>query len=165
MAMVTEVAWMLGLDQEEARIVGLGGLLHDVGKLCVPVSILNKPAKLSTQEMQVVRLHVRAGAELLKPHAELAPVAPLVLHSHERWDGDGYPDGLKGTDIPLGSRIISVVDAFCAMTEDRSYSEALLPAEGIDELIRCSGTQFDSMVVRVFISSLKQHDQAIVQAI
>jgi putative nucleotidyltransferase with HDIG domain len=138
----------LDLDATEERRLEFGALLHDVGKIRVPDEILNKPGKLTEEEWAIVRRHPEDGQQMLdRVGGALSEVGAIVRSHHERWDGGGYPDGLAGTDIPLGSRIISVCDAFSAMTTTRSYRPARPVAEALAELRACSGTQFDPRVV------------------
>jgi HD-GYP domain-containing protein (c-di-GMP phosphodiesterase class II) len=124
--------------------------LHDVGKIAVPDAIIDKPGPLDPVEWSFVRRHPLIGERILLAAPALRPVARLVRSSHERWDGAGYPDGLCGDEIPLGARVVSVCDAFEAMTTDRPYREAISEDEALDELRRCGGSQFDPMVVEAF---------------
>lgn len=121
--------------------------LHDIGKAAVPSEILNKPGPLNEAEWELVRTHTVVGERILASVPELEGIARLVRHSHERWDGGGYPDGLAGEAIPLGSRIISCADAFHAIRTDRPYQAGRLPATALVELRRNAGTQFDPAVV------------------
>ena len=134
--------------------VEIGALLHDVGKIAVPKSIVRKGGALSDREWHVMRRHTIHGERMLLRDAGLADVAPIVRASHERWDGLGYPDGLAGEEIPLASRIITVCDAFDAMTSDRPYRRARTPAWARRELMACAGTQFDPMVVAALLAVL-----------
>src|SRR4030095_11402518 len=112
-----------GLTDAERGLVCYGGLLHDVGKIGVSDGVLNKPGRLMPEEWELMRSHVRVGRDLLGHVPALEQVADVVLHHHERYDGGGYPDGLKGEEIPLTSRIVCVADAYCAMIAKRSYKE------------------------------------------
>jgi two-component system cell cycle response regulator len=134
-----------GLDE-----VARAAELHDVGKIAVPDAILDKPGTLDPVEWSFMRRHPLIGERILLAAPALRPVARLVRSSHERFDGGGYPDGLRGDEIPLGARIVAVCDAFDAMTTDRPYREAVPEADAIAELRRCAGTQFDPMVVEAF---------------
>jgi diguanylate cyclase (GGDEF)-like protein len=136
----------LGLDEPELDGIYLAGLLHDLGKVAISDFILQKPSRLTDTEFDRVREHTRLGYELLEG-LELDPVDDWILHHHERWDGDGYPDGLKGAEIPFGSRILHVADAFDAMTSDRPYRRALSIPAALGELRDNAGTQFDPLVV------------------
>ena len=134
----------------------LGALLHDVGKVRLPAAILRKPGALSRDECALVNRHPVWGAELLEGIAGLEPVATIVRFHHERWDGTGYPDGLRRDRIPIASRIIAVCDAYAAMTSNRTYRSALPPAASASQLCAGSGTQFDPAVVECFIEILKE---------
>jgi putative nucleotidyltransferase with HDIG domain len=129
-----------------------GALLHDVGKIGVPDSILRKPTALSESEWGVMKRHPEFGARIISGIPFLEDVARIVRHHHERWDGMGYPDGLKGDRIPLGARIFAVGDSFDAMTSDRPYRRGLLIAAAREEIRRCAGSQFDPAVVTAFMS-------------
>ena len=148
------VAAELGLDPEARQTVCLAALLHDIGKIGVSDSILNKPGPLQPEERELLRSHVRIGSDLMRGHPALRTVAQLVLHHHEWFDGTGYPDGLAGDAIPMGSRIVAVVDSYCAMIDRRSYKQAASDAEAREELRRCAGTQFDPALVDVFLRVL-----------
>jgi hypothetical protein len=128
-------------------------LLHDLGKLVVPEHILNKPGKLTTGEFERMKLHAGVGADILSSIHFPYPVAPIVRHHHENWDGSGYPDGLKGTQIPLGARILSVVDCFDALTSDRPYRPRLPDAEAVAILMSRRGSMYDPLVVDTFIAT------------
>jgi two-component system cell cycle response regulator len=137
----------LGLGAEEIDVLVRGAEMHDIGKMAIPETILNKPGPLSPEELVFMRRHTILGERILSAAPALQPVAELVRSSHERWDGAGYPDGLAGERIPLGSRIIFVCDAYDAMTTTRPYSAARTRQEALDELDRCSGSQFDPQIV------------------
>src|SRR5439155_6138122 len=126
--------------------------LHDIGKMAVPDAILEKPAGLDEDEIELIRQHTIIGERILAVSPALRGVSALVRHSHERWDGHGYPDGLAGDEIPLGSRIIFAADPFDAMTSDRLYRAALSFDEAVAEVARCAGTQFDPDVVAAFVA-------------
>jgi diguanylate cyclase (GGDEF)-like protein len=134
-----------GLDE-----VARAAELHDVGKIAVPDAILDKPGALDPVEWSFMRRHPLIGERILLAAPALRPVARLVRSSHERWDGGGYPDGLSGSEIPLGARVVAVCDAFDAMTTERPYRTPVSDADAIMELRRCAGTQFDPMVVAAF---------------
>jgi HD-GYP domain-containing protein (c-di-GMP phosphodiesterase class II) len=133
----------------------LSGLLHDVGKIGIKDEILNKPARLTEQEYGVMKAHVKIGANILKPITGLKGLADGVLYHHERWDGKGYPYGLKGEEIPLMGRIVSVVDSYDTMVTDRPYSKGKTPEEAFVELRKCAGGQFDPKLVEVFYGAYK----------
>jgi HD-GYP domain-containing protein (c-di-GMP phosphodiesterase class II) len=149
------VAAKLELPPEEQAVVCYAALLHDVGKIGVSDGVLNKPGPLLPEEMELMRAHVRVGHDLLRNVPILQTVAEVVLHHHERYDGTGYPDGLQGEEIPVAARIVSVVDAYCAMITRRSYKEAYTEAHARDEVRRCAGTQFDPAIVDAFLSVLE----------
>jgi diguanylate cyclase (GGDEF)-like protein len=151
------VAGLLGLDAEEIELVRLAGSLHDLGKLAIPEEILRKPGPLSESELLVLRRHPQIGYQMLRSLG-VEPVSIWVLHHHERWDGRGYPHGLSGKDIPLGSRILFVADAYDAMTSDRVYQQHVAHEQAVAELERCSGSQFDPQVVAVFVNSVKRRE-------
>ncbi len=142
----------VGSSEEDLLQVGRGALLHDVGKIGVPDSILLKPAKLTAEEWVEMKKHPAIGFEILRSIKFLEPAAEIVLSHQERWDGKGYPNGLAGTDIPLGARIFAVADTLDAMTSDRPYRKSLSYQTAIDEIRRCSGSQFDPRVVGMFLS-------------
>ncbi len=141
------VAEQLGIDRDEIDDIGLAADLHDIGKVVIPRSILHKPGPLDASEWDIIREHTITGEAILKGAPALSGVAAIVRSTHERMDGGGYPDGLAGEAIPLGSRIIAVCDAFDAMTSDRSYHDAIPREAAIAELEAASGTQFDRRVV------------------
>jgi putative nucleotidyltransferase with HDIG domain len=143
----------LGLSREELDHVRLAALLHDVGKIAVPENVLNKPDSLSPNERELVERHPVIGYELLRDLG-LAPVDLYVRHHHERWDGDGYPDRLSGAEIPFGSRLILVADAFDALTSNRSYQDAISIEAAMKELQEESGRQFDPLVVATLYEHL-----------
>jgi HD-GYP domain-containing protein (c-di-GMP phosphodiesterase class II) len=140
----------LHMGPEALDEVARAAELHDVGKIAVPDAILDKPGPLDPVEWSFMRRHPLIGERILLAAPALRPVARLVRSSHERWDGGGYPDGIRGDEIPLGARVVAVCDAFDAMTTERPYRELLPEAEAIEELRRCAGTQFDPMVVDAF---------------
>jgi HD-GYP domain-containing protein (c-di-GMP phosphodiesterase class II) len=133
-----------------ARVIVLTARLHDIGKLGIPPWVLEKPGPLSEFESRLMREHSMIGQRMLERRSELLAIGPLVRATHERWDGLGYPDRLRGAAIPLPSRIIAVCDAFDAMTRPRSYSASRPIAAALDELQYCAGTQFDAGVVIAF---------------
>ena len=137
------VAARLGLRGEALRHVELGALLHDVGKLDVPDRILGKPTGLTELEWQVMRRHAASGERLLLHILDLPDVLAIVRSHHERWDGAGYPDGMRGEAIPLGARIVAVADAFRAMTEPRPYRRPRTRDEAVQEIAAGSGHHFD----------------------
>ena len=148
--LATKLARSAGLQGEEIDEVARGAQLHDVGKMAVPDAILRKPGPLDASEWEVMREHTLTGERIVASAPALVPVAKLVRSSHERWDGDGYPDGLAGEEIPLGARIIAVCDAFEAMVEERPWRVTKTRAQALEELRACSGSQFDPRLVDVF---------------
>ena len=151
--LAARVGIRLGLDPEQVELTRLAGSLHDLGKLAIPEEILRKPGELTDSERLVLERHPQIGYRMLESLG-VDPVADLVLHHHERWDGAGYPDGLAGQQIPLGARIIFVADAFDAMTSDRVYRSKRSSAAALAELERCAGTQFDPNMVTAFAEEL-----------
>ena len=145
------LAEQLKLPPDEIEAIRVAALLHDLGKIGIPDSILQKPGPLTEKEWQSMRQHPVLSHRALAQLGGFSDVLPLVRHHHERVDGSGYPDGLFGEDIPGGSRIILVIDAFDAMTSDRPYRRAMPVADAAKELVRCSGSQFDPRVVRAFL--------------
>ncbi len=138
----------LGLSNAELADLRAAGLLHDIGKIGIPGDILNKSGSLSPSEWEIVKMHAVEGAKIVGQINKISNLAPLIRHHHERYDGTGYPDGLQGQAIPLGSRIICVADAWDTMVTSRSYGSARSPSEALNELCRCSGTQFDPEIVK-----------------
>ncbi len=155
-ALALAVGRRLGLDGEELDVLARAAELHDVGKIAIPDAILSKPEPLDEEEWRFMHRHTILGERILMAASALRPVARLVRSSHERFDGGGYPDGLRGAEIPLGARIIFVCDAYDAMRTDRPYSPAISSAEAIAELRACAGTQFDPAVVETFIATLAE---------
>jgi two-component system, cell cycle response regulator len=149
-ALAVAVGRRLALSAEQLDEVTRAAELHDVGKIAIPDEILHKPAALDADEWQLMRQHTIIGDRILGAAPAMRPVAEIVRASHERWDGDGYPDGLAGEEIPLGARIVSVCDAFHAMTTPRAYQATLERDAALAELRRCAGTQFDPAVVEAF---------------
>ena len=145
--MTAALATQFQLDAEELDETARAAELHDIGKLAIPDAILNKPGPLDAREWEFMRQHPVIGERILNAAPALSPVGTLVRATHERWDGGGYPDGLSGSEIPLGARIIAVCDAYEAMTSDRCYQRARSQAEALAELKRNAGTQFDPAVV------------------
>jgi diguanylate cyclase (GGDEF)-like protein len=148
--LAASTAKRLGMTPVEVKQVHIAAQLHDVGKSAVPQSILNKPGPLADEEWEFVRRHTVIGERIVGAATSLAHAAPLIRSSHERVDGTGYPDRLRGDDIPLGARIIAVCDAFDAMVTDRPYRTGMPVAEALAELRRCAGSQFDRRVVEEF---------------
>ncbi len=138
------------------RELQLAAFLHDIGKIAIRNDILDKNGPLNEDEWKEIKKHPRLGAEILEPIKELKEVARHIKHHHERVDGKGYPDGLKGEEIPLASRIIAVADAFEAMTAARPYRDKMPRRKAIEELRRCSGRQFDKRIIEAFTRAYKK---------
>jgi len=145
------VAEALGVDESYQRDIEVAALLHDIGKIGVPDAILNKPGKLDPDERVLINRHSEYGWAVLRLLPGFERISLLVLHHHERMDGNGYPAGLRGEEIPLGSRIVSLMDAFDAMISDRCYRPGLPLEEVIRRVHACTGTQFDAKIVRLFL--------------
>lgn len=145
---------VLGLEQDDIQELELAGLVHDIGKISIPDEILDKPGKLTEEEFDILRQHTRTGYQILRAADEFTDLAIYALSHHERYDGRGYPKGLKGEEISYFARIIAIADAYEAMTADRSYRRAMSPSAAIEELRRYSGTQFDPSLVDLFIDAV-----------
>jgi len=150
------LAEKMGLPDEMIRKTYWAALVHDIGKIVIPSTILNKEGKLTIEEFEIIKKHPVYGHDFLSTSSELRELAKYVYHHHERWDGKGYPSGLSGEDIPLISRIISVVDAWDAMRSDRPYRRGLSTEIAKKEIVEHSGIQFDPNIVKVFISLLEE---------
>jgi HD-GYP domain-containing protein (c-di-GMP phosphodiesterase class II) len=148
------VADDLGLARAERDDVVLAAGLHDIGKVAVPRGILDKPGALDPPELAVLREHTIVGHRILCADPGLRPIAALVRSSHERWDGSGYPDGLRGEEIPLGARIITICDAYDAMTNERPYRPARPVADALAELRHGAGRRYDPSIVPVFLAAI-----------
>jgi HD-GYP domain-containing protein (c-di-GMP phosphodiesterase class II) len=146
----------LGLHDAQVDHVAMAALLHDIGRIGVPDEVLLKRDRLSEHEFSLVRKHAELGCKTLRRMDDFKGISLLVLHHHERIDGRGYPGGLQGNAIPLGSRIIAVADAFDALTTERPYRKAFSPQAAVDEILASVETQFDSRVVEAFLDSLEQ---------
>lgn len=144
----------LGLDKELLIELKIAGMLHDIGKVYIPDEIITHPSKLDEDKWKIVRTHTTLGYQILQGYQKYKNIAKYARSHHERIDGLGYPDGLKGNEIPIGARIIAVVDAYEAMTEARPYRQPLSKHQAVDELKRNSGTQFDESIVNVFIEKV-----------
>ena len=149
------IARELGFSEEEQTQIRRTGLLHDIGKIGVPDSVLNKPARLTDEEYEIMKTHTLIGGEILKDFTLIPHVDEGAKFHHERYDGTGYPIGLKGEKIPLNARIIGIADAFDAMTANRVYRKALDMDYVIAELKRCSGTQFDPGLVEIMLELIE----------
>jgi diguanylate cyclase (GGDEF)-like protein/putative nucleotidyltransferase with HDIG domain len=155
---------VLGLASDEIAALKAGALLHDIGKLAVPAHIINKPGRLTPAEFEKMKIHTTVGAQILSRVDFPYSVTPIVRHHHEQWDGQGYPDGLKAEQIPITARIISVVDCFDSVREDRPFRRGMTRDEAIAFLLRGSGTHFDPNVVELFIKHLPHFEAQIAEA-
>ena len=155
-----ELGGCMGLSDKDIGRLALLSILHDIGKIAIPQNILLKPGRLDAEEWEIMKTHTSKGYRIAKASPELEAIAELILHHHEKWDGTGYPSGLKGEEIPLLSRIITVVDSYDVMVHDRPYHKAISEAEAREELMRCAGTQFDPKIVEAYLELLKKKDTA-----
>jgi HD-GYP domain-containing protein (c-di-GMP phosphodiesterase class II) len=150
------IAGELGLDDTERSTLHMAALVYDIGKVGIPVDVLNRRGDLSAEDKVTIRSHPEVGKRLLESATRLSALAPIVLHHHERWDGSGYPDGLRGEQIPFEARVIALCDAWQAMVSERPYRPALSPEEAVAELCAGAGRQFDPALVEVFISGMER---------
>ena len=157
------IAEALGMSDAEVEEIRLGGVLHDIGKVGIPENILNKNGPLNPDEWETMKSHVKFGAKILEPLTPLARIREMVLHHHEFFDGSGYPDALTGDKIPLGARIIAIADAYDTITSDRTYKKARNASDALAELERCSNGQFDGAIVELFIRTMRQLPNPIIE--
>ena len=150
------IAEELGLSPERIDIVRQSGYLHDIGKIAIPESILHKPDSLTDAEYALIKSHAEIGANLILSSKALSHLAPFIRHHHERWDGQGYPDGLASDEIPLEARILNVCDSVEAMASDRPYHIGMSMDEIMAEVVRCAGTQFDPAVAKAFVRMIER---------
>ena len=151
------MAVAIGIKNDvQLKAIQAAAVLHDTGKIAIPESILNKPGPLTKDEFEVMKQHAAMGADIISSVNFPYPVEPIVRYHHENWDGSGYPEGLIGTDIPIGARILSVVDCFDALTSDRPYRLSLSDAEAIEILLKRRGNMYDPLVVDTFLKVHKQ---------
>ena len=143
----------ISISQESIEKIRFAGLIHDIGKIGIKESILNKPGKLTDEEYRHIKSHPEVGERILAPIVEDKEILEIVRHHHERYDGKGYPDGLKAERIPLGARILAVADTYDAMTSERPYREAMSIETACNEIKRCKGTQFDPAVADAFLKT------------
>jgi len=144
----------LNLSKEDVKELEMAGMYHDIGKISIPDAILNKPGRLTEDEFEIIKTHPEISYQILRAADEYSDLAIHALYHHERWDGKGYPTGKRGTEIPLFSRIICIIDAYEAMTADRVYKEKLSEDEAVTEIIRCSGSQFDERIAKIFVQKI-----------
>jgi HD-GYP domain-containing protein (c-di-GMP phosphodiesterase class II) len=149
-ALARVLAYRLGWDDARIAALDTGARLHDIGKVIVPGAILRKPGPLDADEIAQIRRHPEVGARLVRPLALSGVSVACILYHHERWDGRGYPFGMRGDEIPLEARVLAVADAYDAMTSFRPYRPALSPADALGEVERCAGSQFDPELARAF---------------
>ena len=156
--MSVAIARTMGLGEVEIERLYRGGLLHDIGKIGVPLTIIDKKGRLTDEEMAVMKSHVTIGAKILEPLTALEDVLPIVLYHHERFDGKGYEAGLAGTDIPQLARILCVADSYDAMRSDRPYRAGRGPDETLEEIALCAGSQFDPEAVEAFVEYMASEE-------
>ncbi len=149
----------VGLSQDDLNVLRTAALLHDVGKIGIPDELLNKEEALSPEEIEVFHSHCAIGVAIISHVPALVKCSPLVLYHHEHFNGQGYPEKLKGEDIPIGARIIAVADAFAAMVSVRPYRKALTYEEAVKELLRCRGKSLDPNLVDLFIPLITTETQ------
>ena len=154
-AMAVQIAHVLGLPEAEIEYLRFGSILHDVGKIGIPESIVRSPKALSAAEYKIIQKHPLKGVEILQPIAFIKDHMYLVRNHHERWDGRGYPDGLAGDDIPLGAQVVAVADAFDAMTSSRPYRKGMPPKQAAKEISKSAGTQFSGRIAEAFLSAFQ----------
>lgn len=152
----TELAHALNVPREETEIIRQAAILHDLGKIGISEHILNKKGRLTKKEMIEIKKHTQIAVDIVRPIQFLHPIIPYVLYHHERWDGKGYPSGLKGNEIPLGARIVAISDVYQALTSDRPYRKAYPKNKAIEVIKKGSGTQFDPEVVKAFLRIIKK---------
>jgi putative two-component system response regulator len=149
-----QLARAAGLNEHEVKAIRFGGLLHDIGKIAIEDAILKKPGALTKEEYDRVKLHPTTGARIVAPMRFASEVGPIILGHHERWDGKGYPQGLSGAAIPIGARIVSIVDAFDAMRTDRPYRDALTLEETLRRLHNGRGSEWDPFLLDIFLQMI-----------
>ncbi len=151
------LAQQMGIRDGFLEQIRFGSILHDIGKIVIQDEVLLKSKPLTLDEWERMKQHPITGAEMIKDISYLAPAAPIIRHHHERWDGTGYPDGLKGEQIPLGARIVAVADSFDAMSIDRPYRNGRSLDDAYQEILNCNGSHFDPQVVKAFQRAWKQN--------
>jgi HD-GYP domain-containing protein (c-di-GMP phosphodiesterase class II) len=155
------VARELDMPEQFVYYLEFAALLHDIGKLAIDESLLKKPGKLTPEEFEIVKKHPEIGYKILAPVTMLAPVAPMVLYHQEWFNGKGYPEGLSGEEIPLGARIVAILDAWAAMTSDRPWRAALSIEQSLQEIRKGAGTQFDPKVVEAFVTAVEKTGESL----
>jgi putative nucleotidyltransferase with HDIG domain len=155
-ALAERMARKLGLSEAETEHIRLAGLLHDIGKIGIREDIINKPGPLAPEEYDHIRTHPGVSERILLPVRELNGALQIIRHHHERWNGSGYPDGLKGQEIPTGARLLAIADAYDAMTSKRPYRPAMTSEDALKELSRTAGTDFDPTLSRLFVEMIQE---------
>ncbi len=145
------LARQIGLPDSELQSMWCGAMLHDIGKLAIPESILHKPEPLTNEEWDVIHIHPWIGAEMIKHNPDLTCSIEIPRHHHEKWDGSGYPDKLSGEQIPLSARIFAFADVYDALTSERSYRSAWTHEDALDYMLKQSGTHFDPFIMPIFM--------------
>ncbi|MCM8766165.1 MAG: HD-GYP domain-containing protein, partial [Candidatus Omnitrophica bacterium] len=151
-----ETARALGLSQEEIEKISDAAMLHDLGKIGISEKVLLKKSKLNSRELAEIRRHPLIGADILRSIHFMKGILPFIIYHHERYDGEGYPFGIKGEDIPLGARIVAIADVYQALISDRPYRKAYTKKEAMQIIKKGAGTQFDPQIVKVFLEVLKK---------
>lgn len=151
-AIAASIAQRMGFDEQDVKRITYAACIHDIGKVAIPDSVLLKKGELSDEEFNLIKSHTSKGLEVLQPMRQRLSkdVQGVIMYHHERWDGSGYPSKLKGAAIPLWARIVSLADAYEAMTAGRAYSQAVTPQEALNEIIMLAGKQFDPQIVKLF---------------
>jgi diguanylate cyclase (GGDEF)-like protein/putative nucleotidyltransferase with HDIG domain len=157
------IAEAMNMNDAEVEEIRLGAVLHDIGKVGIPEQILNKSGPLNPEEWDMMKSHVVFGAKILEPLTPLARIRNMVLHHHEFFDGSGYPDALAGENIPLGARIVAVADAYDTITSDRTYKKGRPASDALAELERCANAQFDAKIVQIFVQTMRQLPNPIIE--
>jgi HD-GYP domain-containing protein (c-di-GMP phosphodiesterase class II) len=157
---VMQIARAMDFSNDEIELLKEAAILHDLGKVGISDNILNKKAKLTKKEYEEIKKHPQIGADILRPMQFLRSLIPYIFYHHERWDGQGYPTGIRGEEIPLGARIIAIADVFEALTSERPYRKAYPKEKAIGIIKKGSGTQFDPRVVTVFLKILREESSS-----